>query len=85
MAVWLYVSDRQIQQLGQTDGPETQTLLKVYGIGNITALTYVLTLGSKQRFQRGRDVGCYLGLRPRRSQSGDRFRHGNVGWMSAKP
>jgi transposase len=32
----------------------------------------VVTLGSKQRFQRSRDVGCYLGLRPRRSQSGDR-------------
>jgi transposase len=35
-------------------------------------LTYVLTLGSKECFQRSRDVGCYLGLRPRRSQSGDR-------------
>jgi transposase len=35
-------------------------------------LTYVLTLGNKQRFKRSRDVGCYLGLRPRRSQSGDR-------------
>jgi transposase len=64
--------DRQIQQLGQTEYPETQALLKVYGVGHITALTYVLTLGSKQRFQRSRDVGCYLGLRPRRSQSGDR-------------
>jgi transposase len=31
----------------------------------------VLTLGNKERFQRSRDVGCYLGLRPRRSQSGD--------------
>jgi transposase len=35
-------------------------------------LTYVLTLASKERFKRSRDVGCYLGLRPRRSQSGDR-------------
>ena len=47
-------------------------LLQVFGVGYITALTYVLTLGSKERFQRSRDVGCYLGLRPRRSQSGDR-------------
>jgi transposase len=31
-----------------------------------------LTLGSKERFKQSRDVGCYLGLRPRRSQSGDR-------------
>ena len=32
----------------------------------------MLRLGNKQRFQRSRDVGCYLGLRPRRSESGDR-------------
>jgi len=63
--------DRQIQQLGQTKYPETQALLKVHGVGHLTALTFVLTLGSKERFGRSRDVGCYLGLRPRRSQSGD--------------
>jgi transposase len=64
--------DRQIQQLGQTQYPETQALLKVHGVGHLTALTFVLTLGSKERFKQSRDVGCYLGLRPRRSQSGDR-------------
>jgi transposase len=64
--------DRQIRQLGQTKYPQTQALLTVQGVGHITALTFVLTLGSKQRCQRSRDVGCYLGLRPRRSQSGDR-------------
>jgi len=42
------------------------------GVGYITALTFVLTLGNKERFGRSRDVGCYLGLRPRRSQSGER-------------
>jgi transposase len=34
-------------------------------------LTFVLTLGNKERFKRSRDVRCYLGLRPRRSQSGE--------------
>lgn len=63
--------DSQIQQLGQTDYPETQALLEVHGVGHLTALTFVLTLGNKQRFERSRDVGCYLGLRPRLSQSGD--------------
>ena len=57
---------------GEKEYPETQALLKVYGVGQLTALTYVLTLGSKERFQRSRDVGCYLGLRPKRSQSGER-------------
>ncbi|WP_433966561.1 transposase [Tunturiibacter gelidiferens] len=64
--------DQQIQQLGRAKYPETQALLKVHGVGHITALTFVLTLGNKERFGRSRDVGCYLGLRPRRSQSGDR-------------
>ena len=64
--------DRQIRELGQAKYPETQALVKVAGVGHLTALTFVLTLGSKERFKQSRDVGCYLGLRPRRSQSGDR-------------
>jgi transposase len=64
--------DRLIQQLTQTEYPERQALLKVHGVGHINALTFVLTLGNKERFGRSRDVGCYLGLRTRRSQSGER-------------
>ena len=56
--------DRQIQEVGQTEYPETQALQKVHGVGPITALTFVLTLGSKERFRQSRDVGCYLGLKP---------------------
>ena len=72
MTIKIKQYELQIKKLAETVYPETQALLKVYGVGKITALTYVLTLGNKQRFQRSRDVGCYLGLRPRRSQSGDR-------------
>ena len=71
MTVKIKQYDREIQKLTETAYPETQALIKVYGVGHLTALTFVLTLGNKQRFQRSRDVGCYLGLRPRRSQSGD--------------
>jgi transposase len=72
MTVKIQQYDRTIKRLTETEYPETQALLKVYGVGQLTALTYVLTLGSKERFKRSRDVGCYLGLRPRRSQSGKR-------------
>ncbi|MFY9939817.1 MAG: IS110 family transposase [Silvibacterium sp.] len=72
MTIKIKLYDRQIRQLGQTSYPEIQALLKVPGVGDLTALTFVLTLGSKERFKQSRDVGCYLGLRPRRSQSGDR-------------
>jgi transposase len=64
--------DREIQRMTQTEYAETQPLLTIHGIGHITALTFVLTLGDKQHFRSSRDVGCYLGLRPRRSQSGER-------------
>jgi transposase len=66
MTIKIKQYDGQIQQLGQTEYPETQALLKVDGVGRLTALAFVLTLGSKERFGRSRDVGCYLGLRPRR-------------------
>jgi transposase len=57
--------DRLIQQLTETESPETQALIKVYTVGQLTALAYVLTLDSKERIERNRDVRCYLGLRPR--------------------
>jgi len=39
--------DRQIQLLTLTEYSETQALLKVQGVGHITALTFVLTLGTR--------------------------------------
>jgi transposase len=50
--------------------PEVARLVSVPGVGTLTALTYILTLGSKERFAHSRDVGSYLGLRPRQRQSG---------------
>ena len=31
-----------------------------------------MTLEDKSRFEKSRDVGCYVGLRPKRSESGER-------------
>lgn len=42
------------------------------GIGKLTALTYVLTLGGRERFTKSREAGAYLGLRPKQRQSGER-------------
>lgn len=64
--------DREIQRMTQTEYAETQPMMTIHGVGHITALTFVLTLGDKTRFGRSRDVGCYLGLRPKRSKSGER-------------
>jgi transposase len=72
MTIKIKQYDREIQRMTQTEYADTQPLLTIQGVGHITALTFVLTLGDKERFGRSRDVGCYLGLRPRRSQSGER-------------
>lgn len=41
------------------------------GVGVLTALVFILTLEDKTRFRKSRSVGAFLGLRPRKSQSGD--------------
>jgi transposase len=70
LSVRIEKCDRQIEQIARTKYPETKLLQQVSGVGPLIALTFVLTVADKQRFQKSRDVGCYLGLRPKRSQSG---------------
>lgn len=62
--------DRQIEQLAKQHYPEVELLQQVKGVGPLIALTFVLTVEDPHRFRRSRDVGCYLGLRPGRRNSG---------------
>lgn len=64
--------DERLEHLAQTRYPETKLLTQVAEVGTLTALTFRLTLGEVERFTRSRDVGCYVGLRPKRDQSGAR-------------
>ncbi len=52
--------------------PEMERLASVPGVGTLTAAAFVLTLGRRERFAHSRDVGSFLGLRPRQKQSGER-------------
>lgn len=63
--------DREIEQQAAACYPETAALDAVPGIGPLTALSFVLTLEDAGRFRHSREVGPYLGLCPRRRQSGD--------------
>ncbi|MGH9625725.1 MAG: IS110 family transposase, partial [Bryobacteraceae bacterium] len=62
--------DERIEQIARTEYPETELLRQVSGVGILIALTFVLTVEDRGRFQKSRDVGCYIGLRPKRSDSG---------------
>ncbi len=64
--------DQHIEQIARRQYPETELLRQISGVGPLIALTFVLTLDDPQRFSKSRDVGCYVGLRPKRSDSGER-------------
>jgi transposase len=64
--------DKAVEDLARTKYPQTAILRSVHGVGPIASLTFVLTIADKDRFLHSRDLGSYLGLRPKRSQSGDR-------------
>ena len=46
-------------------------LMTILGVGQLTALAFVAAIDDPSRIRRSRDVGAYLGLVPRRHQSGE--------------
>ncbi len=69
--------DSQIRQLARAD-ETTRRLMTVPGIGVITALSYRHTIDDPSRFRTAATVGAYLGLTPRRRQSGETDTNGRV-------
>jgi transposase len=62
--------DRVIRQLAK--GDETmRRLMTVPGVGPVVSLAFLATIDDPERFSRARDVGAYLGLTPKRYQSGE--------------
>ena len=51
--------------------PETAALQEIRGVGPVTSLGFVLTLEDPTRFPKSRAVPVYLGLVPRKHQSGE--------------
>lgn len=62
--------DKELEAFGRERYPATERLRQVDGVGPLTALAFVLTIEDPGRFPDTRDVGPYLGLVPRRDQSG---------------
>jgi len=51
--------------------PETEAIQTIHGVGALSAVAFVLVLNNdRSRFKRSRDVGCYLGLKPKQRDSG---------------
>jgi transposase len=58
--------------------PVCRRLASVPGVGVLTAIALVTAIDDPSRFRRATDVGAYLGLTPRRYQSGEVDRPGRI-------
>jgi transposase len=63
--------DERMEKIAKEVYPEASLLKQVKGVGTQIALTYVLTIEDPYRFQKSREVGCFLGLKPGRRDSGE--------------
>ena len=71
------VLDAELRRLVRQHGT-CRRLMTVPGVGPVASLAYVTALDDPSRFRRSREVGAYLGLTPRRYQSGEVDRLGRV-------
>jgi len=84
LLILLDMLDQQTQQLNEAVlqlsrlYPEVQLLMSQPGVGAVTALGFVLTIGDVRRFRRGKQVASYLGLIPREYSSGGKQRMGGI-------
>jgi transposase len=62
--------DNEVRRLAKADEATTR-LMSVPGVGVVTALTFRHTIDDPSRFSSASQVGAYLGLTPRRKQSGE--------------
>lgn len=76
LAAWRVAGERkkllELQLVRLARGMDAcRRMATVPGIGPITSLTFVTTIDDPQRFRRSTDVGAFLGLTPKRYQSGE--------------
>jgi len=69
--------DRAVQQQAEQNA-EAVRLMTHPGVGPVTSLAFVLTIGPVGRFERSKQVVSYLGLNPREHSSGGRQRLGAI-------
>ena len=74
----------KIQELSRSwkrkrrSGPRSRRLMTHPGVGPLTALAFVLVIGTPERFACGKQIASYLGLVPSEESSGDRRRLGHI-------
>ena len=71
------VLDTRVRQEAKAD-ETTRRLMTVPGVGVVTAMAFRHTIDDPTRFRSAQTVGAYLGLTPRRKQSGEQDINGHI-------
>jgi transposase len=71
------VLDKRVRMEARTD-ETTRRLMSVPGVGVVTATAFRHTIDDPTRFRSAQSVGAYLGLTPRRKQSGEQDYNGRI-------
>ena len=74
---WINDLDRAVEKEAKSR-LEAVHLMKQPGVGPVTALCFVLTIGPVSRFARSKQVVSYLGLNPSEDSSGGKQRLGSI-------
>jgi transposase len=69
--------DEAVTHAAEKD-PQAKLLMTQPGVGPITSLAFVLTIGDASRFKHSNQVASYLGLIPREHSSGGKQRLGSI-------
>jgi transposase len=73
----LAILTRRLIDMARQD-QAVKRLMTTPGVGTIVALTYVSVIDQPERFAKSSSVGAYLGLTPRRFQSGEEDYTGHI-------
>ena len=73
----LHQLDQAVEQQAEQNA-EAARLMTHPGVGPVTSLAFVLSIGPVARFERSKQVVSYLGLNPREHSSGGRQRLGAI-------
>lgn len=80
---WEHLSDQirkfnsMLEKIARKD-PVCQILRSIPGVGVLTALSFKTSIDDHSRFRQVSDVGAFLGLMPKKYQSGEVDRNGGI-------
>lgn len=73
----LVKTTKQIERIAR-EHPVCRRLMTAPGVGPIVALSFVTAIDTPHRFRKSQDVGAYLGLTPKKNQSGEMDIHSGI-------